>query len=238
MSEKSKSLPFGHLSSTKESGLQSLHQGSIDHPDASKDTSQTSSQQINNIESILQSLRKTTFDYNDYLYSLIFQEKTIDVNLENYSKQLEAIVKKATKHMDTAELSLLKEFIDYTEQKYKLQIQKDIEFFEQGLKLIKNKTNAFNSQIEFNKNERNRKFQTLVSVGGSGLAAATIAANTGNYQMNCESIISPAFHRLGHTLNCHHPDVWASPLLFNIFAGVIFGSLIGFITWAVRCRYQ
>jgi response regulator of citrate/malate metabolism len=43
MSEKSKSLPYEHLSSTKESGLQSLHRGIIDHLDAFKDTSQTSS---------------------------------------------------------------------------------------------------------------------------------------------------------------------------------------------------
>ncbi len=46
MSEKSKSPPYGHSSSTKESGLQSLDQGIIDHLDAFKDTSQTSSDNL------------------------------------------------------------------------------------------------------------------------------------------------------------------------------------------------
>jgi diguanylate cyclase (GGDEF)-like protein/PAS domain S-box-containing protein len=46
MSENSKSLPYEHLSSTKESGLQSLDRGIIDHLDAFKDTSQTSSKKL------------------------------------------------------------------------------------------------------------------------------------------------------------------------------------------------
>ena len=241
-------ITFSYVQSSKISSLSKSLFGKIEEVQKDLEHSLShNSEQINDIEKNLQSLKSKKFKYNDYLHNLTFQNQTIDVNLDNYTKQLKAIKKKAIKNSKKVDLSLLEEFANFTTEKYKLQIQKDIEFFEQGLKLLENNMSAVNTQIEFNKNqieliknERNRKFQTLVSVGGAAIATANIAAHTGEYEGNCKLIIKPIFKLFGNqTLKCDDIGVWwVSPLFFNIYVALICSCIVGSITLWIRRKYQ
>lgn len=108
--------------------------------------------------------------YSMDLLNLSFQKQTITTNLLNYQIRVQQIKDKAG---NESNLNFLEKFSTLVEKKYLIQIDKDIEIMQLGLKLLETNLNAIRSRIELEKSERDRNFQNIVTIVGSGTAIAT-----------------------------------------------------------------
>lgn len=115
-------------------------------------------------------VQNTLNEYTRELTILDFQGGTIDINLSNYEKRLGRIKQKSNKIQSNkeTEVKFLTEFSKLVKDKYRLQITKDSENLERGLKLLSDTINAVRSRVEVEKAERDRNFQTFVSLLAAG----------------------------------------------------------------------
>ncbi|WP_427156988.1 hypothetical protein ACQFX9_16525 [Aliinostoc sp. HNIBRCY26] len=72
--------------------------------------------------------------------------------------------------------SYLTEFSKLVKDKYRLQITKDSENLERGLKLLSDTINAVRSRVEVEKAERDRNFQNFVTLLAGGWAFGSFVA--------------------------------------------------------------
>lgn len=123
-------------------------------------------------------VQNTLNEYTRELTILDFQGGTIDINLSNYEKRLGRIQKKSQKiqvHQET-EVKFFTEFSKLVKDKYRLQITKDSENLERGLKLLSDTINAVRSRVEVEKTERDRNFQTFLSLLAVGWTFGSFVA--------------------------------------------------------------
>lgn len=107
-------------------------------------------------------------NYTIDLNRLEFQNRTIDINLSNYKKRLERIEEKAG-----GKLEFFEKFTKLVTDKYQLQITKDSENLERGMKLLENTISAVRSRVEVAKAERDRNFQDAIAILGVGWSVAS-----------------------------------------------------------------
>jgi hypothetical protein len=122
-------------------------------------------------EKFRQTLMRVQYTLNNYaieLNRLEFQNRTIDINLSNYKKRLERIEEKAGN-----KLEFLEKFTKLVTDKYQLQISKDSENLERGMKLLENTISAVRSRVEVAKAERDRNFQDAIAILGVGWSVAS-----------------------------------------------------------------
>jgi hypothetical protein len=122
-------------------------------------------------EKFRQTLMRVQYTLNNYaieLNRLEFQNRTIDINLSNYKKRLERIEEKAGN-----KLEFLEKFTKLVTEKYQLQITKDSENLERGMKLLENTISAVRSRVEVAKAERERNFQDAIAILGVGWSVAS-----------------------------------------------------------------
>ncbi len=105
------------------------------------------------------------------LPKLYFQKHIVSINLLNYQRRLEIIQREASRG---DQLDFLKKFIQRAEDKYLIQITKDYENMELGLRLLETNINAIRSQIEVEKSQRDKNFQNLVTLIGAGTAVTAL----------------------------------------------------------------
>ena len=122
-------------------------------------------------------------DYTIDLPKLEFQKQIIDINLLNYKIRLKEIKEKVT---SGDRLEFLTKFSRQTSQKYLVQIAKDYENMELGLRLLETTINAIRSQIELEKAQRDRLFQNLVTLIGAGTAFTALIDFEGK---KCQTIV-------------------------------------------------
>ncbi|GAB1544587.1 hypothetical protein NUACC21_72630 [Scytonema sp. NUACC21] len=142
---------------------------------------------------------------------LNFQSHTIEINLSNYKKRLERIIKQAE---EKSELNFLQGFSNLVTDKYLLQITKDYEHMEMSSKWLDISINTLRSRIEVEQAERDRTFQNTVGIVGVGLATASLV-------MGLKEELKPTFRNDPSFNNIF------LPLIYSIIAGVIAGAL----TW-------
>lgn len=159
---------------------------------------------FNNIQDIL---NRYTID----LLNLSFQKQIIDINLVNYQTRLQLIKQKAGKESD---LSFLDQFSNLAEKKYLPQITKDNENMQLGMQLLQTNINALRSQIELEKSERDRNFQTLVTLIGTGTAGIAIIKDGKNV---CEAILTK------DNQSCNNPLIasFIIPLILIVILGCL-----------------
>ncbi|NEO52898.1 MAG: hypothetical protein F6K54_07285 [Okeania sp. SIO3B5] len=175
---------------------------------------------LQKISDILSKVQVIIKQYTSNLNNLKFQQGAIEINLNNYDKRLQTITKKATKKVvyNQTNINFLENFSQLVEEKYLLQITKDLESFELGLRLLEDNINAIHTQIETEKAKSDRDFQEFIAVVGSGVAFASLAGF--NVIAECKSMFTNKFFLCQNTL------------LYK-FILVIIGSLLA---WFVR-RY-
>ncbi|GBE93171.1 hypothetical protein [Nostoc cycadae] len=134
--------------------------------------------ELNKLNQILVNVQNTLNDYTKELTLLDFQGGTIDINLSNYEKRLGRIEQKANRIYPNSatDLAFFKEFIRLAQDKYRLQITKDTENLERGLKLLSDTINAVRSRVEVEKTERDRYFQNFVTLLAGGWAFGSFVA--------------------------------------------------------------
>lgn len=140
---------------------------------ATVQASRSHSQTFTAFRETLMQIQDALNHYKLNLIQLDFQGRTIDINLSNYQKRLQRIVDQGG---DQTNLDFLQEFVTLVEKKYLLQIHKDSENMQLGLRLLEDAITATQSRLEVEKAERDRDFQALLKYLGVGWAAATVAA--------------------------------------------------------------
>ncbi|CCQ62952.1 hypothetical protein [Crocosphaera watsonii] len=110
------------------------------------------------------------------LPKLNFQKQIVDLNLINYKNWLEIIKNKT---LESDNLQLLDKFSKLSTQKYIVQIEKDYENMELGLRLLESNINIIRSRIEAEKAKSDRSFQNLVTVVGTGTALMALIDDEG-----------------------------------------------------------
>ncbi|NEQ40986.1 MAG: hypothetical protein F6K40_34145 [Okeania sp. SIO3I5] len=147
--------------------------------------------QVNKLEEISDVLSKFQVMINQYsnlLNNLKFQQGTIEINLSNYDKRLQTLQKKAREKVtiNKTEIALFEEFSKLVNEKYLLQITRDLQNFDQGLKLLEGNINAIRSQVEIEKAKNDQNFQELISVVGTAVAVVSFMGD--DPQNKCELI--------------------------------------------------
>ena len=170
---------------------------------------------FHNIQNIL---NKYTID----LLNLSFQKQIIEINLVNYRTRLEFIKQKAGQESD---LSFLDNFANLAEKKYLPQIAKDNDNLQLGLQLLETNINALRSQIELEKSERDRNFQNIVTLVGTGTA---ITAFFDYKAEKCKAIFSVS-EKTSHPCN--------KPLIGTIIFPITFLLVIGGIAFLLKWLY-
>jgi hypothetical protein len=124
---------------------------------------------LTHLQEIFNEIQTVLNQYTVDLLKLSFQKEIIEINLVNYQTRLEFIKRKAGE--DEA-VSFFNKFSNLAEKKYLPQIVKDKDNMQLGLQLLESNINALRSQIELEKSERDRNFQNIITVVGSGTAIA------------------------------------------------------------------
>jgi hypothetical protein len=170
------------------------------------------------MEQVQDILNSYTIDLN----KLDFQGRTIDINLSNYKKRRAKLEKKSE-----GDLSFLEEFSDLVTDKYLLQITKDSENLERGLRLLEDVMKAVRNRVEVDKAERDRYFQDTVTVIGVGWSVGSFVASLEKLGEDKQDPM-----RLLIT-NSPIPQPWqepAIPLAYTLSVAIV----AAFLTWLVR----
>jgi hypothetical protein len=133
--------------------------------------SQSLETDLTRLQQLFSDIQNVLNKYTIDLLNLSFQKQIIDINLVNYRTRLELIRQKVGEGSD---LKFFDKFSELAEKKYLTQIEKDNENMQLGLKLLETNINALRSQIELEKSQRDRSFQNIVTLVGTGTAIATI----------------------------------------------------------------
>lgn len=162
--------------------------------------------------------------YTAELAMLELQKVTIEINLISYQERSKRIQKEsAVKTQNKTDLECLNNFSNLVNKKYLLQIQKDKEYLERGLKFLEDEINHVRSRLEIEKAERDRNFQELVTVAGAGIATVSLIKDPAKdfCSKDIKDIIFPTI-----------PYFCDSPFSFSLVAGVI----VSLVVWLVRKR--
>lgn len=177
-----------------------------------------------NTENLLNNIQDILNQYTIDLLNLAWQKQIIEINFINYQKRVEIIQQKAQE-----ELNYLNLFSDLAKDKYLTQIDKDTENMQLGTRLLENNLKAISSRIELEKEERERTFQALVTIIGTGIAGASLVKAE---DIDCQEVFKDQF-----SLVCQLPikqlpimNYLAVPLLLII----LFGSLGWLVKWVMK----
>ncbi|QIR36086.1 hypothetical protein HCG51_04450 [Tolypothrix sp. PCC 7910] len=134
--------------------------------------------ELNILRTTLIDVQNTLNEYTRELTIIDFQGGTIDINLSNYEKRIGRIKQKSQKIVvnQETEVRFLTEFSKLVKHKYRFQITKDSENLERGLKLLSDTINAVRSRVEVENAERDRNFQTFVSLLAAGWTFGSFVA--------------------------------------------------------------
>ncbi len=149
---------------------------SVEPENINKDKKLNTEKKLEEVENILET-------YIIDLPQLNFQKQILDINLINYRTRLEIINNKI---LESDKLEFLNQFSQLSEEKYKLQIEKDSENMELGLRLLESNINIIRSQIEAEKAKSDRIFQNIVTVVGTGTALMSLIDDDGK---KCQTVI-------------------------------------------------
>ncbi|MGD1805369.1 hypothetical protein ACP6PL_07990 [Dapis sp. BLCC M126] len=158
------------------------------------------SNKLEEISDVLSEFQAIINHYTQNLNNLKFQQGTIEINLSNYDKRLETLQKKATEKVtiNKTAISFLEDFSILANEKYLLQIARDLQNFDQGLLLLEGNINAIRSQVEIEKAKNDQNFQELISVVGTGVAVLSFIGN--DPKKECELIFPKNFFICESTL--------------------------------------
>ncbi len=143
---------------------------------------------LEEISDVLSQFQVIINQYTQNLNNLKFQQGTIEINLSNYDKRLQTLQKKAREKVtiNKTEIAFFEEFSKLVNEKYLLQITRDLQNFDQGLKLLEGNINAIRSQVEIEKAKNDQNFQELISVVGTGVAVVSFIGD--DAEKGCELI--------------------------------------------------
>jgi hypothetical protein len=156
-------------------------------------------------------------NYTIDLNRLEFQNRTIDINLSNYKKRLERIEEKAG-----SKLEFFEKFTKLVTDKYQLQITKDSENLERGMKLLENTISAVRSRVEVAKAERDRNFQDAIAILGVGWSVASFLPSPDKLSENANDPV-----RMFLTQS-PLPPTWvkpAIPLVYKVSVALVAAAL-------------
>jgi hypothetical protein len=179
--------------------------------------SQPKEREFEKCRKILIRVQEALNNYTIDLNRLEFQNRTIDINLSNYKKRLERIEEKAG-----GKLEFFEKFTKLVTDKYQLQITKDSENLERGMKLLENTISAVRSRVEVAKAERDRNFQDAIAILGVGWSVASFLPSPDKLSENANDPV-----RMFLTQS-PLPPTWvkpAIPLVYKVSVALVAAAL-------------
>ena len=183
------------------------------------------SKRLNSLRLMIGKIQDKLSDYTKKLNAIEIQKGTIEINLDNYQERLKKIIKQAQDKGLNSNLDFLDEFNQLVTKKYLKQIEKNLQNLERGFKLLENEINAVRIQVEVEKSERERHFQTLVTTIGTGTAGTSLIPER---EKKCD-VILPVDSPI-----CQTPILKSLviPLLLIIIFGVLRLLIRQLINWS------
>lgn len=135
---------------------------------------QTNSLKLNQLQENLTNNLINLSDYTIALNALENQNRTLQVNLENYKARLDEM----TKHYTDSDLDFLKLFCEREiyAKKYQRQIEADYANLSPGLTLLQNLNSTIQGIIDLEQTKSDRTINTTIAIAGIGLATSQIAS--------------------------------------------------------------
>jgi hypothetical protein len=181
-------------------------------------------QELEQFQTTLRQVQDTLNRYTTDLNKLEFQKNTIDINLFNYKERLGIIQRQAEKN----NLNFLDRFAQLAQEKYLLQITKDMATLELGLKVLEDTINTIRSRVEVDKAERDRNFQDTVAVIAVGWSVGSFVASLNKLGEDKQDPV-----RILLTNSPLVPKAWVEPgipLVYTLSVAIVAAAL----TWLVR----
>ena len=144
------------------------------------------------LSKILDKAQETLSQYSLNLSDFEYQLRTLEVNLYNYQKRLERLEEITEIEssllrqsiggylLRSSDLKFFTKFSQWAEDKYLLQLTKDLESLSPGLTLLDGLMNSIasvQSIIEIDQAQRDRSFQNSIAIIGVGAGAASVVAS-------------------------------------------------------------
>ncbi len=128
--------------------------------------------QINQLESFLKNTPEILLKYTNNLAYLDDQRRTIDININNYQKRYQALLK-----LDSnSDWEFLQIFSNYAQEKLLAQIETDQANFSPGLTLMENYIKTIQGIIDIERTKSDRNLNTTIAIAGIGLATSQIGS--------------------------------------------------------------
>ncbi len=129
--------------------------------------------QINQLESFLKNTPEILLNYTNNLAYLDDKRRTIDVNINNYQKRYQELLK-----LDSnSDWEFLQIFSNYAQEKLLVQIETDQANFSPGLTLMENYIKTIQGIIDIERTKSDRNLENLIGSVGIGLAISQIASS-------------------------------------------------------------
>ncbi|ALF54287.1 hypothetical protein ACX27_17865 [Nostoc piscinale CENA21] len=128
---------------------------------------------INELETFLKNTPEILLKYTNNLAYLDDQRRTIEVNINNYQKRYQELIK-----LDSnSDWEFLQIFSNYTKEKFLAQIETDQANFSPGLTLMENYIKTIQGIIDIERTKSDRNLENLIGSVGIGLAISQIASS-------------------------------------------------------------
>ena len=150
----------------------------IDNISAQKD-----SEKFRELQNLLQSQPKISFNYMTKVIQLEIWQQTITNNLANYQfiinqiKEQNQVVAEKDILIGETNLKLFEDFSRLVEQKYQFEIARNYTNYSLKAKVLENQVNIIQGMIDLERKMSDRTLTNTIIIASSGLAASTITAS-------------------------------------------------------------
>jgi len=180
---------------------------------------------LNQFKEYLRDIPQKYLSYSQLISELDHYRLTIDINAQNYKRELSNIESK----LPAENLSFLSHFFDEDYRLFTEQIQLDLGYFQPGAGLLEKAMTAIQGRVNIDQAESDRTLQNTIAIVGVGLAAAAIGATVAPYVIPTQpqQPILPPF-----STNHFHP------LTQSLLLSLVFGATGAVVTKGVTYLIQ
>jgi len=176
------------------------------------------------IKTWLKNFPRIAFEYDRFLQDLTNQLLTIQINSQNYKRELQSL----QSQLPDRNLSILEAFLE-SDRLFQEQIRSDLGYLQQRAKLLDRAVETIRSIVEIEQqeslqklNHNDRDLQNTIAIVGVGLSFAAVGATVSPYLIK-EEPDRPLIPLDLSALNSVHPLIFA--LLFSGFCGLV-GAIV------------
>lgn len=133
--------------------------------------------ELNQFKKYLKDIPQKYLSYNQLTRDLDNYRLTIDINAQNYKRELNDI----QSQLPGENLSFLSQFFDEDYRLFREQLQSDLGYFQHGATLLEKAMTAIQGRVNIEQAQSDRSFQNTIAIMGVGLTSTGIGASFARY---------------------------------------------------------